>query len=635
MKKERGLIGKSIGEYFIIKVLGQGGFATVYLAENSATKEKVAIKMAASLYEARQRREESTIVSRPEARAIDWSATDGPAETTLDPWEVNELLEREGEALERITHPAFVKVLHKGAYYGISYLVLEYIQGETLREKIQGGDIIPLQYLVDIINAVIAVKKEGLEYHGDIKPGNIIIRPDGSVKIIDPSSPGLKGKPSIQITTPLYNPRWLKNDINSLGILLYEISTGILPFQSSDSLIEATDLNPKIPKEINDIIMKALNLQESRIGTYKHGGDYQSLLEMREDLVGCLQKGISTTRVPRRGKADAIMQALSPYFDEVYDLPRLKKIVAYIINYSSGLWPSLVKEDYRGETIEGFKHAGLKIGDSFLGRYEIADIKHGGISVVYLTYDSREKRPLIIKTIHPRYLKHREAIEKFKSTAKIWLSIPEHKNIVKARSLEEIEGHPYLFLEYVEGTDLKQLIRDRSLDVSQALDIAIQLCEAVDHVFRTGRIVHRDIKPAHILLSKDGVVKLVGFGLAKVTAPESEMKEEICGTPPYMPPEQWTSLPGIDTRADIYSFGCVLYEMLTDKPPFHPKASGISGLREMHLNETPQNPKAINSLIPSTLDAVVMKCLQKNPADRYQSFGELRQELMEIYSKLD
>ncbi len=660
------LTGRSVGAYSITGTLGHGGFADVYLAENNATGAKVVIKMAASHYWTEY---PESIYIPQNAGAIElgyllapyqnpYLSYAAPHQVKLDPWEINELLEREGEALEKITQPSFVKVLDKGAYYGLFYLVLEYIAGETLGEKIWRGDFIPLQYFLDIIDALIAAKEEGLDYHGDIKPANIIIKPDGSIKIVDPSSTGLKDRQSLVITTPLYNPFLTKDDINSLGVLLYEISVGFLPFRNSildfslvsvlcsyecrkeliDTLasgfISPIYLNPEMPIEINDIVVRALNLfYDAENGIYKYGGGYHSLLELREDIANCLQKGIAGLKMPRRGKTDAIIHALSPYLKKNVRRSLLEKVIAYIVNYSS---PSLITTLLikKQKDVKDSEHDKFKIGDKLLGKYEIMKIMQRGAAIDYAAYDSRKKIPVIIKTINPTLKYKKECADEFEKSAKIWLSIPEHKNIIHAYSLKEIDGCPHLFLEYIEGTDLWQLMRSGSVATSYALDIAIQICEAMEHIFNSRRIVHRDIKPSNIFVAKDGVAKLGGFDIALVIDPEDKKEKlEICGTVPYMSPEQWTGLSSLDNRADIYSFGCVLYETLTGKLPFYP--NNIDEFRQMHLNQIPRGLREINPLIPEAFEAAVMKCLQKKPKDRYQSFGELREELVKIRPTLN
>lgn len=261
-------------------------------------------------------------------------------------------------------------------------------------------------------------------------------------------------------------------------------------------------------------------------------------------------------------------------------------------------------------------------------------ITQSGTAIDYVAYDSRKNVPVIIKPINTGLKYNKEYVDGFKKSAKIWLSIPEHKNIVKAYFLEEIDGCPHLFLEYIEGTDLVQLMHSESVTTSYALDIAIQICEAMEHVFNSGRIVHRDIKPSNIFITKDGAAKLGGFDLAIVIDSDGKKeKTEICGTVHYMSPEQWIGLSSLDNRADIYSFGCVLYEMLTGKPPFY--SYNFNEIRQMHLNQVSRNLKETYSSIPEALEAAVMKCLQKKPEDRYQSFGKLREELVKIKQTLN
>lgn len=347
------LIGRTIDGYTILKFFGQGGFATIYLAENPKTKERVVIKMARSHY-MDEKHSPYNMPAASQAVLIDKEATDGPAKVKINPWDINKLLKDEGEALENITHSSWVKIFGKGAYYGIFYLILEYVNGETLGEKIKKRDVIPLQCLIDVIDALIAAKEDGLDYHGDLKPNNIIIKNDNSVKIIDPSSFGLKKEPytDIIITTPLYNPFLTRDDINSLGIMLYEIATGFLPFthifHGKESLesgiyrggvnlsafISPAYLNPTLPKRVDDIILRALDMEADDDRVFTSGNGYSSISEMKDDLEKLVaETGLSYLQVPSIDKTEAIMRAFSPYLKKTEQTQWLEKVLKHIINY--------------------------------------------------------------------------------------------------------------------------------------------------------------------------------------------------------------------------------------------------------------------------------------------------------------
>jgi hypothetical protein len=192
-----------------------------------------------------------------------------------------------------------------------------------------------------------------------------------------------------------------------------------------------------------------------------------------------------------------------------------------------------------------------------------------------------------------------------------------HPNVVSAYALEsDAEDNIYLILEYVDGGSLKHLLEAHApLDVDRAIGIAIDLCNAVEAIYRQD-IVHRDIKPGNILVTRDGTAKLTDFGVAQVGHETRRTQEAIGhpGTPAYKSPEQATSTGYLDQRSDLYSLGLVLYEMLT----------GQLYVR----NRVP--PSHYNGDVPSALSAIVMKALDENPADRYQSAPELRRDLESV-----
>lgn len=300
-----------------------------------------------------------------------------------------------------------------------------------------------------------------------------------------------------------------------------------------------------------------------------------------------------------------------------------------------------------------------QIGDRIQNRYEIHRILGGpgksGMGVVYICYDHEYKVPVAIKTFQDRFLQDRASIDRFKLEAEVWVRLEKHRNIVQAKYVNEIEGRPYIFLEYVVGdeqygADLSGWMRGSGLSLPLILNFSIHFCHGMIYANRKfkemGKLfVHRDIKPSNIMITRDRVVKITDFGLVRVFAEsgndtfpmtfgdESHQRlglsksGKICGTPPYLSPEQCRGETDIDSRSDIYSFGCVLYEMLTRRNVF--AARTIDEFIYHHLNTIPRSPKA-----HQTLDNVVLKCLKKEPAQRFQTFEELEEVLSELYHKL-
>ena len=283
-----------------------------------------------------------------------------------------------------------------------------------------------------------------------------------------------------------------------------------------------------------------------------------------------------------------------------------------------------------------------KIGDKIQNRFEIRDIKGGegksGFGIVYICYDHKFKDPVALKTFQKRFFSSQKSIDDFTTEALTWIKLDKHKNIVKAKRVEKIERKPYIVLEYVAGGDLDEWIGTKMLDLPLALNIAAQFCNGMEHAYEKLGLIHRDVKPSNIMITKDKVVKITDFGLAKVV---EEMRKEICpvppegmkflqsniaGTPPWMAPEQWT-YGEIDTRTDIYAFGIILYQMVTGVYPY----SARDTWKEIHFNAS---PLPIKQKLPDGLEELIFKCIEKNPEKRYQSFNMLKRELLEIYLHL-
>lgn len=282
-----------------------------------------------------------------------------------------------------------------------------------------------------------------------------------------------------------------------------------------------------------------------------------------------------------------------------------------------------------------------QIGNKLKDHYGVHDIKVGGMGIVYICYDYKSGLPIALKTFQDKYLMDRSFTERFRREGEVWVRLEGHRNIVRAEYLEEIEGRLYIALEYVAGdkecgADLSDWIQKGRLTVPLSLNFAIQFCHGMIYAHskleKVGiHFIHRDIKPTNIMVTRDKVIKITDFGLVKAFAElpgdisPATMEDKplgklslskagaICGTPPYMSPEQCRGEKDIDLRSDIYSFGCVLYEMLTRRFIFDVLAP--DQFIHHHLNTPPKSPR-----IHQKLDAVVLKCLNKNRDRRYQDF---------------
>ena len=266
-------------------------------------------------------------------------------------------------------------------------------------------------------------------------------------------------------------------------------------------------------------------------------------------------------------------------------------------------------------------------GDYIQDRYRVIRVLQGGMGKVYIAYDIALDQTVAIKTLPRQLLADQDTIEMFLSEAQIWILLERHTNIVQAKSSLLVADQPFIIVEYMEGGDLTRLLSRGPLDIRTAIMLAMQFCAGADYAYRKLRLVHKDIKPANLLLTANGVLKITDFGLSRIgTAYQS--KGDIVGTPTYMAPEQWLDMDAVTKQSDIYSFGLVLYEMLTGNHPFPYRT--LEEIRKAHLEYPVADPKTFNPAIPDELSAVVLKCLEKNPLGRFFHYEDLSEHLRAI-----
>jgi serine/threonine protein kinase len=373
------------------------------------------------------------------------------------------------------------------------------------------------------------------------------------------------------------------------------------------------------------------------------------------------------------------------------------------------------------------------VGDWLGNRYEIVDVIAGGMGVVYAAVDRLEGGPVGLKTLRSEYLCDRERQGRFLTEARLWVGLDPHPNVVLADAIETFDGLPHIRLEWITGGHLGRWIATPRLDFPRALRFTVQFCLGMEHAQRGGVRCHRDVKPANLLVTEEGTLKITDFGLARLrdglspedlalrdepialdepteaqpivwtdhldrksdrsagatlgeraparvpappevsradleparptldaSAPLSDSSDPdatvawtpgprgsdanyrtrtnaVVGTVHYMAPEQFQDASAVDVRTDIYAFGIVLYEMLAGERPF--KGYSVARLRHAHLNAT---PRPVGGLLPrrwrrfaDAIDAVVLRCLEKDPQRRYASAAALRNDVQSILRKVD
>jgi serine/threonine-protein kinase len=278
-------------------------------------------------------------------------------------------------------------------------------------------------------------------------------------------------------------------------------------------------------------------------------------------------------------------------------------------------------------------------GSVFSGRYDVlGTIGKGGMGVVYRARDRQLDEIVALKVLRSDVLKDDPTLlERFKREIKLARRIT-HRHVLRTHDFGETEGTPYISMEYLEGVTLKDLIRGKgALPLPVGLRIAKQMCLGLEAAHQEG-VVHRDIKPQNMLIIPEtGDLKIMDFGIARV----SEMKAgaagltstgTVMGTPDYMPPEQAQGQPA-DFRSDIYSLGIVFYEIFTGHLPF--SGDSVMAVVLAHIQKPAPAPRQANPAIPPELEAVILRCIEKSPAKRYQRVEDVLEDLGAVSTRLD
>lgn len=267
-------------------------------------------------------------------------------------------------------------------------------------------------------------------------------------------------------------------------------------------------------------------------------------------------------------------------------------------------------------------------GSVFAGRYEILEeLGEGGMGKVYRAVDKKINEEVSLKLIRPEIAADKNTIERFGNELKLARKIA-HRNVCKMYHLSEEAGTHYIVMEYVRGEDLKGMIRMMGqMSPGQVVSIAKQVCKGLAEAHNLG-VIHRDLKPQNIMIDRGGNVRIMDFGLARSRRSKGITGAGVMlGTPEYISPEQ-AETKDVDHRTDIYSLGVILYEMVTGRLPFEGETAISIAMK--HKSEIPQDPSKYNPQIPEDLNNVVLKCLEKDPENRYQSVREIYDELEKI-----
>ncbi len=495
---------------------------------------------------------------------------------------------QEARAASALNHPNIVTIYSIEEAEGTDFIVMEYVEGETLKSLLQRGPL-DLSQLLDlgsqVADGLAAAHTAGL-IHRDIKPSNILVTANGQAKILDfglakvvqVEDEKLSGEQTLSkltrtgmiVGTVAYmSPEQtrgelldFRTDIFSLGCVIYEAATGKIPFSGPSILSvlhEIATNDPPLPSSISALMPQGLD------------------------------------PILRRAMAKDKNQRYASAMDLANALRALR----------------------------------------FANRYQIVrELGRGGMGVVYLARDPMLDREVAVKVITPDALST-DAVERFKREARVVAKM-DHPAIVNVYDIGEHAGALFFVMPYVPGSSLRALLRDRSLSLGDVIDIGIQVSDALEYSHTKG-VIHRDIKPENILVSIGETatggarVRVTDFGLA-MSSTQSHLTKTgmLVGTVSYLSPEQ-LSQADLDGRSDIYSLGTVLYECLVGEAPF---SGEIQSVLYRIAHEIPSAPRLLGADVPEELERIVMSCLEMDRAIRPQRALELTEALMKLRSKL-
>ena len=559
--------GTVLGNRYVIqKMLGQGGMGAVYKAMDLELDRVVALKVI-----------RGELADRPE---------------------ILQRFKQELILARLVTHRNVIRIFDLGVAGKVKFITMDFVEGKDLKALLGAERKFPSGKACDVIRQIClgleAAHTEGV-VHRDLKPQNIMVDAQGRVYLMDfglARSMELVGmtRTGALLGTPAYmSPEQAKGekldartDLFSLGVIFYELVTGTLPYQAESmmaTLIKRAkepptppkELEPSIPPAINECIMKCLQIKLDR--------RYQTAGEILADL-----------------------------------------------GFASSLQTSSVQSVISSQSVFDVASK-LAPGSQFGPRYRIDTLLgEGGMGKVYKAYDSDLDRIVALKLVRPELASNPVSMDRLKQEL-LLASRVSHKNILRIHDLGDVGGLKFISMAYVDGKDLHNLIAaEGKLPIDRAIAITRLLCLALEAAHHEG-VVHRDLKPQNVLMDSSGQVFVSDFGLAKSLEGPSTMATtagEVLGTPRYMSPEQAESK-SADHRSDIYSLGLILYEMVTGDLPFG--SDSIMQTMYQRVTQDPKPPQYLNPDVPDYLSKIILRCLKRDPEERYQHAGEVIADL--------
>ena len=273
------------------------------------------------------------------------------------------------------------------------------------------------------------------------------------------------------------------------------------------------------------------------------------------------------------------------------------------------------------------------VGELIAGRYELEElVGSGGMSSVYRAHDRLLERTVALKILHEQFTRDDSYVERFRREARAVAQLA-HPNIVTVIDRGEQDGRQFIVFEYVDGMNLKELMtQEGPVSPREAIELALQVARGLSFAHESG-LVHRDVKPQNVLLDADGRAKVTDFGIAHaVDVDGMTITGTVMGTSNYIAPEQARGQP-VDEQTDVYSLGCVLYELLTGEVPF--EGDNFVAVAMRHVNDPVPSVRDVRLDVPPRLDWAIQTAMAKEHNERFESMAEFAAELEACHEELD
>lgn len=603
------------GRYVLERLVGTGGMGQVWAGQDSTEQRSVALKFL--------------------------------KDDRLEP-EMRRRMLKEARASCAVAHPSVVPVIDVvESESGHLALVMELLRGESLADRPKPMTLNETaRVLLPIADALRAAHEVGI-VHRDVKPDNIFLTESGEVKILDfgiakrtevdasvAASTGTQtgsivGTPQFMSPEQAFAERDIdhRSDIWSLGLVLFECLTGVLPTKAeslgqvfkiilSSGIPSIAEHAPTLPTALVKLVDKML--QRDRLGRP------QSMAEVVETLASTI-KDVSASgdgfvvRVGDSDSNDAWGETQAP----------AQSNSALSNDSADSFLRQIAAVPASGPQLEP-NRSGQRIS-----HYEVkSKIGQGGMGIVYAAEDVRLHRLVALKVLPIGLVTNEGRRRRFLREARS-ASAVQHANVATVFDVGESEGTVYIAMEHVEGQTLRALLKAEggALDARRALDIAMQMAKGLTRAHQAG-VIHRDVKPENVMITPDGGVKLLDFGLAKLARTAEEVAAHnteasvdelashvgrVLGTPAYMSPEQAAG-GAVDARTDVYAMGIVLHELLVGVRPAKRRTSADAKLK---------------SRVSPSLMRVIDRCLREEPGERYATARELAADLALIHARPD